>query len=128
MITVVYFEDIDGYKVVVAAFLMTYDAKVFIEADKNFKKLEMQELTLDAWQGWEVIIGQTNKVEGKHKMDYIVVWKPEYTEEVTVSLVTGTEGMLIGELMDLAHEYEGLGFGKYELYNIIKTTDADVVW
>jgi hypothetical protein len=45
-------------------------------------------------------------------MDYIVVWKPDYTEEVTVSLVTGTEGMLIGELMDLAHEYEGLGFGK----------------
>ena len=61
MITAVYFEDIDGYKVVVAAFLMTYDAKVFIEADKSFKKLEMQELTLDAWQGWEVIIGQTNK-------------------------------------------------------------------
>jgi hypothetical protein len=56
MITVVYFEDIDGYKVVVAAFLMQYDAKVFIEADKSFtKSLEMQELTLDAWQGWEVI-------------------------------------------------------------------------
>jgi hypothetical protein len=51
MITAVYFEDIDGYKVVVAAFLMTYDAKVFIEADKSFKKLEMQELTLDAWAG-----------------------------------------------------------------------------
>ena len=66
MITVVYFEDIDGYKVVLAAFLMQYDAKVFIEADKSFKKLEMQELTLDAWQGWEVIIGQTNKaVRGK---------------------------------------------------------------
>ena len=65
MITVVYFEDIDGYKVVFAAFMMTYDAKVFIEADKSFKKLEMQELTLDAWQGWEVIIAQTNKVEGE---------------------------------------------------------------
>ena len=69
MITVVYFEDkeaqlrgyVDGYKVVVAAFLMQYDAKVFIEGDKSFKKLEMQELTLDAWQGWEVIIEQTNK-------------------------------------------------------------------
>jgi hypothetical protein len=45
---------------------MQYDAKVFIEADKSFKKLEMQELTLDAWQGWEVIIAQTNKtVRGK---------------------------------------------------------------
>ena len=64
MITAVYFEDIDGYKVVVAAFLMAYDAKVFIEADKSFKKLEMQELTLDAWQGWEVIIEQTNKTGG----------------------------------------------------------------
>jgi hypothetical protein len=66
MITVVYFEDIDGHKVVVAAFLMTYDAKVFIEADKSFKKLEMQELTLDAWQGWQVIIEQTNKTEGEN--------------------------------------------------------------
>jgi hypothetical protein len=66
MITAVYFEDIDGYKVVVAAFLMTFDAKVFIEADKSFKKLEMQELTLDAWAGWQVIIEQTNKTEGQN--------------------------------------------------------------
>jgi hypothetical protein len=68
MITVVYFEGADGLKVVVAAFLMTYDAKVFIEADKSFKKLEMQELTLDAWQGWQVIIEQTNKVEEKGEL------------------------------------------------------------
>jgi hypothetical protein len=121
MITVVYFEDkeaqlrgyVDGYKVVVAAFLMQYDAKVFIEADKSFKKLEMQELTLDAWQGWEVIIGQTNKQvaarcaaqqKGKHKMDYIVVWKPEYTDKVTVSIVKYQSEMTLGDIMTLAHE------------------------
>jgi hypothetical protein len=64
MITTVYFENSGGHKVVVAAFLMTYDAKAFIEADKSFKKLnklDMKELTLDAWQGWEVIINETNK-------------------------------------------------------------------
>ena len=66
MITVVYFEDVDGYKGVVAAFLMAYDAKVFIEADKSFKKLEMQELTLDAWRGWEVIMNETNNTKGNN--------------------------------------------------------------
>jgi len=61
MITAVYFEDADGYKVVVAAFLMQYDAKVFIKGDKSFKKLEMKDLTLDAGQGWKVIMDETNK-------------------------------------------------------------------
>jgi len=66
MITAVYFEDADGRKVVVAVFLMQYDAKVFIEADKSFKKLEMKDLTLDAHAGWKVIMDETNKVEGKN--------------------------------------------------------------
>ena len=60
-------------------------------------------------------------------MKYIVVWKPEYTRAVAVSIVEGAEGILIGELMDLAHEYEGIGFDKYDIYNIIKATDVDVV-
>jgi hypothetical protein len=68
MITTVYFENSEGHKVVVGAFLMIYDAKAFIEADKSFKKLEMQELTLDAWKGWQVIIEQTNKAEGKGEL------------------------------------------------------------
>jgi len=66
MITAVYFEDADGYKVVVAAFLMQYDAKVFIKGDKSFKKLEMKDLTLDARQGWKVIMDETNKKEGSN--------------------------------------------------------------
>jgi len=59
---------------------------------------------------------------------YIVVWKPEYTDKVTVSFVKYGEGMLIGDIMVLAHEYEGLEFGEYELYIIIKATDPEVVW
>ena len=67
MITAVYFEDDDGYKGVVAAFLMAYDAKVFIEEQKGFRKLGMKDLSIDAWQGWKVVIEQTNKAEGNNK-------------------------------------------------------------
>ena len=66
MITAVYFEDDDGGKVVVAAFMVKYDAKVFIEGQKFFRKLELKDLTLDASEGWQLIINETNKAKGNN--------------------------------------------------------------
>ena len=63
-------------------------------------------------------------------MTYIVVWKPEYTDKVTVTFVKYEEGMPVGEIMTLAHEAEGLSADDtgYGLYEILKATDPEVVW
>jgi hypothetical protein len=61
MITTVYFENSEGHKVVVAAFLMAYDAKVFIDKQADFRQLEVMDLPLDAWDGWKIIANETNK-------------------------------------------------------------------
>ena len=61
MITVVYFENSEGHKVVIAAFLMSYDAKVFIDKQSDYRQLEMQDLSLDSWAGWKLISDETNK-------------------------------------------------------------------
>jgi hypothetical protein len=63
MITVVYFENSEGHKVVVAAFLMAHDAKVFIDKQADYRQLQMQDLSLDAWVGWKVIADETNKTD-----------------------------------------------------------------
>jgi hypothetical protein len=69
-------------------------------------------------------------------MDYIVVWKPEYTDKVTVSIVKYQSEMTLGDIMTLAHEYEGLVVEKddnlalvgYELYSVIRGGDVNVMW
>lgn len=63
-------------------------------------------------------------------IQYIVVWQPEYTGNLTVSFVNYEEGMLVGDIMALAHEYEGLSVEDtaYGLYSIIKTNNPEVVW
>lgn len=59
---------------------------------------------------------------------YVVIWKPEYTNDLTVSIVDYKENSCVSDIMILAHEYEGLEFGGYNLHNIIKTTNPEVVW
>lgn len=62
-------------------------------------------------------------------MKYILVWQPEYTNNLTVSFVKYEEGMLIKDIMALAHEVEGLSVDDtgYGLYEILKATDPEVV-
>ena len=63
-------------------------------------------------------------------MKYIVVWKPEYTGKVTVTFVNYEEGMLVDDIMTLAHEAEGLSADDtgYGLCEIIKATGPEVLW
>jgi ferredoxin-fold anticodon binding domain-containing protein len=61
-------------------------------------------------------------------MDYTVTWKPECTNKVFVSTVKYQKDMTLGEIMALAHEYEGLeveedeylSLAGYELYSITR--------
>jgi hypothetical protein len=80
MITTVYFENSEGHKVVVAAFLMAYDAKVFIDKQEDFRQLQMQDLSLDAWVGWKVIVNETNKA-GSSSLRSAAEGKKEKTHE-----------------------------------------------
>ena len=67
MITTVYFENSEGHKVVVAAFLMAYDAKVFIDKQADFRQLQMQDLSMESYAGWKMFVNEINKKEGDNE-------------------------------------------------------------